>query len=305
MPDSSGSNLCLAHNCRMNAAFRFAARCNLVAVTRCARRGLIFLYSLAKGTRLINIRRTVWRLRCRDARWISRSQKMLPLQTTAQDPKNSAGSSSGWTMAGLAIALFGLPLNVGLFTALQIPWSAQNIVLRELSLFAWAGVLAYIIRRKELLGWESVGLQRNSATKTALWVLITIPCLALALFLALGLSKLLGLPLGSADAAKFDRLPIWVLMLVVIRAGFLEEFFYRGYAIDRLQRLFGNRLCAVGVPLVLFAVFHYRQGWAGIIIAFMTGAVLTSVYLYKRNLWIGITAHFLVDFIPNIMRHVL
>src|SRR5882672_4278792 len=35
-PDSSGSNLRMAHTCRMNAAFRLGARCNLVAVTRCA-----------------------------------------------------------------------------------------------------------------------------------------------------------------------------------------------------------------------------------------------------------------------------
>jgi len=35
-PDSSGSNMRLAHICRMNTAFRFGARCNLVAVKRCA-----------------------------------------------------------------------------------------------------------------------------------------------------------------------------------------------------------------------------------------------------------------------------
>ncbi len=206
-------------------------------------------------------------------------------------------------MAGLAIALFGLPLNVGIFTALRVPWSAQNIVLRELSLFTWAAALVFIIRRKELLGWDSVGLQGASPRKTAVWVLITIPFIAIGLFLALGLIKLTGLRLGSADAAKFDQLPVWVMVLVVLRAGILEEFFYRGYAIDRLHRLTGSRPFAIAVPLLLFALFHYRQGWAGIIIAFTTGAVLTAVYLYKRNLWIGIIAHFLVDFIPNIARH--
>ena len=36
-PDSSGSDLRLAHICRMNAAFRLGALCNLAAVTRCAR----------------------------------------------------------------------------------------------------------------------------------------------------------------------------------------------------------------------------------------------------------------------------
>jgi membrane protease YdiL (CAAX protease family) len=33
----------------------------------------------------------------------------------------------------------------------------------------------------------------------------------------------------------------------------------------------------------------------------LTGAVLTGVYVYKRNLCITITVHFLGDFIPNIL----
>ena len=90
-------------------------------------------------------------------------------------------------------------------------------------------------------------------------------------------------------------------VLVVARAGFVEEFFYRGYAIDRVYRLTRSRLWSILLPLLFFALFHYRQGWAGIIIAFMTGAVLSAVFVYKRNLWIGIITHFLVDFIPNVL----
>jgi membrane protease YdiL (CAAX protease family) len=92
-----------------------------------------------------------------------------------------------------------------------------------------------------------------------------------------------------------------VLLLVIIRAGFIEELFYRGYAIERLQSLTGSRILAAGIPLLVFAASHYRQGWAGIMIALLTGAVLTGVYVYKRNLWITITTHFLGDFIPNIL----
>jgi membrane protease YdiL (CAAX protease family) len=229
---------------------------------------------------------------------------MLPFSTQPQDSRlalKTDASRRCWTVAGLAIALFALPLVVGLFTALRVPWTAQNIVLRELTIFGWAGALAFIIRRKELLGWESVGLQRASARNTALWVLITIPCVALALTLAFGVIHLFRLPVGSPDAGKFEQLPTWVLVLVILRAGFVEEFFYRGYAIERLQCLTGSRVWSISVPLVLFGAFHYRQGWAGIVIAFLTGAVLTVVYLYKRNLWIGITTHFLVDFIPNVL----
>jgi membrane protease YdiL (CAAX protease family) len=201
----------------------------------------------------------------------------------------------------LAVALIGGPLVVGLFTALQVPLTAGNVLLRELLLFALAGALAFIIRRKERLGWDSVGLQRPAAGNTALWVLITMLCLVPALALAFGLIKLLALPVGSADAAAFDKLPRLVMLLVIVRAGFIEEFFYRGYAIERLQSLTGSRVWSAGFPLVLFAVVHYRQGWAGILIAFLTAAVLTWIYLRKRNLWINVTTHFIVDFIPNVL----
>jgi membrane protease YdiL (CAAX protease family) len=96
-------------------------------------------------------------------------------------------------------------------------------------------------------------------------------------------------------------LPTWVMLVVIIRAGFVEELFYRGYAIERLQSLTGSRIFAAGISLLIFAVAHYRQGRAGIIIALLIGAVLAGVYLYKRNLWITIVVHFLGDFIPNIL----
>jgi uncharacterized protein len=61
--------------------------------------------------------------------------------------------------------------------------------------------------------------------------------------------------------------------------------------------LTGSLIPAAGIPLFIFAVLHYRQGWAGIIVALLTGAVLTAVYIYKRSLWVTIAVHFVVDFI--------
>jgi membrane protease YdiL (CAAX protease family) len=206
-----------------------------------------------------------------------------------------------WTVVGLVVAFFAMPLVLALFSAAKIPWTIQNVLLRELALFAAAAGVAFIIRRKEHLGWDSVGLQRPELGKTALWVLLTMVGAALAVALAFGLIKLFKLPMGSSDSAKYDLLPTWVLLVALVRAGFIEEFFYRGYAIERLQSLTGRRFLAAAIPLFFFAVFHYRQGWAGIIVALLSGAVLTGVYLLKRNLWVNITAHFLVDFIPNIV----
>lgn len=31
------------------------------------------------------------------------------------------------------------------------------------------------------------------------------------------------------------------------------------------------------------------------------GGVLSGLYLWKRNLWVNMSVHFLVDFIPNVL----
>jgi CAAX protease family protein len=207
-----------------------------------------------------------------------------------------------WTMVGLALALFSMPLVSGLFTAFRIPLTTRNVLLREIILFALAALVLFIIRRKEHLGWDSVGLQRPALGNTFKWVLITFAGVVVALSVAFGFIKLFNLPMGSSDSGAWDALPTWVLLVVIVRAAFVEELFCRGYAIERLQSLTGSLIFAAGIPLVIFAVSHYRQGQAGIIIAFLAGAVLTGVYVYKRNLWITITVHFLGDFIPNILE---
>jgi membrane protease YdiL (CAAX protease family) len=214
-------------------------------------------------------------------------------------------TSRGWTGIALALALFGMPLVVGLISAYVGPRTTTNTLGRELAIFAMAAFVAYIIRQRERRGWDSVGLARPALANTALWVLIALLGTIAAIAVSFGIIKLFGLRFGSSGSGGIDALPTWVILLVIVRAGFVEEFFYRGYAIERLEMLTRNRLVAAAIPLALFAVFHYRQGAGGIVIALLTGAVLTAVYLQKRNLWIGIITHFLVDFVPNILLPLL
>jgi CAAX protease family protein len=202
-----------------------------------------------------------------------------------------------WTIVGLLVALFSMPLVSALFSVLRIPLTAQNVLFQQAILFACAALLLFIIRRKERLGWDSVGLQRPPLGNTAIWVVITFVGVLVALAMAFALIKLFHLPVGSGDSQALDALPKWVLLVAIVRAGFMEELFCRGYAIERLQSLTGSLFLAAGIPLFMFAVSHYRQGWAGIIVALLTGAVLTAVYIYKRNLWVTITVHYVVDFI--------
>jgi membrane protease YdiL (CAAX protease family) len=221
------------------------------------------------------------------------------------DVPMSETTSRGWTGIGLAVALFGMPLLVGPIQAYVGPRTTANTLGRELAIFAMAAFVAYIVRRRENRGWDSVGLARPALANTALWVLIALFGTIAAIAVSFGIIKLFGLRFGSGSSGGGETLPIWLILLVVMRAGFVEELFYRGYAIERLEMLTRNRVLAAAIPLALFAVFHYRQGPGGIVIALLTGAVLTGVYLKKRNLWIGIIAHFLVDFVPNVLLPLL
>jgi membrane protease YdiL (CAAX protease family) len=71
--------------------------------------------------------------------------------------------------------------------------------------------------------------------------------------------------------------------------------------LERLSSLTGSKAAAVILSLVPFALLHYPgQGWAGVLVSFAAGGVLTWFYLWKRDLKANIIAHFLVDFIPNV-----
>ena len=54
-----------------------------------------------------------------------------------------------------------------------------------------------------------------------------------------------------------------------------------------------------------FALFHYRQGPAGILIAGVAAVILTALYLKRRDLPAVMFTHFTVDFIPNILLPLL
>ena len=94
---------------------------------------------------------------------------------------------------------------------------------------------------------------------------------------------------------------MWLVTLIVVRAGVLEELFYRGYAIERLQALGLNRYWAGTIPLVIFSVGHWTGGWANMVIALVLGAALTFFYLWRRDLVANMIGHFLVDFISNVL----
>jgi membrane protease YdiL (CAAX protease family) len=207
--------------------------------------------------------------------------------------------SRPWTLAGLALAFLGLPAVVTLYRLVAPdPGAGGAVAVREIVILALVGLLIWIVRRRERLPLSSIGIGPAGIRRSLAWSLLLILLTLLGFAACLGLFALVGVEYGQPAAPL--SVSMWAVALTVIRAGIAEEVFYRGYAIERIEALTGSRWFAALVPLVAFAAFHYRQGWPGMFIALVLGAILTGFYLWKRNLVANMFAHFLVDFVPNV-----
>jgi membrane protease YdiL (CAAX protease family) len=90
--------------------------------------------------------------------------------------------------------------------------------------------------------------------------------------------------------------PFWYRFLLVTRAAVAEEVLFRGYPIPRLEELSRSRIFAAFLSWAAFTYAHLSYwGTAQLMIAGWGGLVLTLLFLWRRNLWANMTAHWLTD----------
>jgi CAAX protease family protein len=207
------------------------------------------------------------------------------------------GSKSAVTWFGLIFSMLSLLVIRQAFRAITPEPGTALVLVREALNFASAGFLILLVRKGEGLPLRSIGIGTSPVWKSLAWgVVIAIACIIPAAILA----KLTGYGHGAASQA-FAKLPLWVISIVVVRAGVVEELFFRGYAIERLESLGLGRFGASLIPLVIFAVGHWTGGAANILIALVLGGILTGFYLWRRDLVSNMFGHFLVDFVGNVL----
>ena len=144
---------------------------------------------------------------------------------------------------------------------------------------------------------RSIGLGAARWWMSILWGLVVAVVSAAVVG---GLAYLTGYGHGPGSAA-FEKLPLWLITLIVCRAGVVEELFYRGYAIERLRMIGLGRFWSVTIPLVVFSLGHWSGGAANILIALAAGIILTGFYLWRRDLVANMIGHGLVDFVANVV----
>ncbi|HEY1548408.1 MAG TPA: CPBP family intramembrane glutamic endopeptidase [Kofleriaceae bacterium] len=185
-------------------------------------------------------------------------------------------------------ALIGVVLAVGIARLPLSAWEHEfaHLVLYELTWWLLvAGVLAYVrfVERRPL---ASIGFASPHVRGIAIAVAAGIAMLAV----------LATIYVGESTLSKLIATPLWWRLISVVRAAVAEEIIFRGYAIERLSELTGRRWLAAVTSCAIFALAHVGTwGWGHLIVAGAGGAMLTALYLWRRNLWINIIAHAIVD----------
>ncbi len=150
--------------------------------------------------------------------------------------------------------------------------------------------------------WREIGLARPESWRNTLAVGLAFGCL-LKLLMKTIVMPLLGAP-AINQAFQFlvgntAALPE-MIYVVIIGAAFGEEILFRGYAFERLGKLFGSSAGAktliVSMTAAWFASEHYAlQGLAGVGQAAIVGMVFGTIFALTRSIWMLIVAHAAFD----------
>ncbi len=201
-----------------------------------------------------------------------------------------ANKVSPATWIGLFLSLFAMLVIRYAFVFFVPEMTFAWVILKETLIWVSAAALLVIIQRAEYLPLRSIGLGTARWWMSILWGLVIAVVSAAVVG---GLAYLTGYGHGPGSAA-FEKLPLWLITLIVFRAGVVEELFYRGCAVERL-RMIGL------IPLVIFSLGHWSGGAANILIALAAGIILTGFYLWRRDLVANMIGHGLVDFVANVL----
>jgi uncharacterized protein len=81
-----------------------------------------------------------------------------------------------------------------------------------------------------------------------------------------------------------------------VRAGVIEEIFFRGLAIEQLTVLTGRRWLSALIATIVFVVMHALFfDWVQLVPIAAISVVLAVLYLWRHDLWANIIAHAVVD----------
>ncbi|HTW34589.1 MAG TPA: type II CAAX endopeptidase family protein [Rhizomicrobium sp.] len=183
-------------------------------------------------------------------------------------------------------------LGVGPLAGRELPYWALVVVLL---------LYVVLVERRPLasIGFRMPGIvDLLLAIAAGVLIVVAMSLAFLFLFPALHLKG------NTAMIATILKTPFWYRFWLVTRAAVSEELLFRAYPIERIQELSGSRWIAALVSVVAFTYAHLAGWGAAQLIPVAFGAVvLAALYLWRRNLWANMLAHWLADGAGFLLPH--
>lgn len=112
----------------------------------------------------------------------------------------------------------------------------------------------------------------------------------------------LGLTDSRAHVAAIRAEPIWLTLLIALRAGVVEEWIFRFFAIDQLTRIIGGTWLPAIAAGLLFIALHAKD-WqpAHLLPVALVTILFTALYWRRHDLFTNAAAHFLTDCVPALL----
>lgn len=144
--------------------------------------------------------------------------------------------------------------------------------------------------------FASIGFRKPTILDLVLAVIAGILMVAGIVFIYSSVFPALHLKMNAATMRSLLETPFWYRLMLVTRAAVAEEVLFRGYPIERICELTASRWLAALVTWAAFTYAHLSSwGAAQLIVAGYGGVILTVLYLWRRNLWANMLAHWVAD----------
>ncbi|MBV6449379.1 MAG: hypothetical protein MHPDNHAH_00089 [Anaerolineales bacterium] len=173
----------------------------------------------------------------------------------------------------------------------------------------------WVVSRIRGSAWSDFGLARPKSWGRTILMGVGVTVGVIVLFpLLMGLVQLI-VPIPQQDVSRFaflrGDLPNLIVNVLAMwfTAGFLEEFLWRGYLMNRLVDLQGNKtklawVIALVGSAIIFGLGHTYQGLGGVVKVTAAGLLFGAAFLtVRRNLWPLVFMHALLDTISFVQHY--
>ena len=160
-----------------------------------------------------------------------------------------------------------------------------------------AGILVFIVVRGENRPLATIGLKKITVKEFLLAVVLGILLSLTVPVLLMLVSQIIPEAQEGNIAAATENVPAILLLLGVLTAGITEEILYRGYPIERVTEITGNKWVAFFISAIAFVLPHFVSWNLTHVVAVVVplGFTLSALYIWKRNLIFNIIVHILID----------